>query len=183
MFKAYYIQTFGGIIANENCFTAFEGASKERFFSQDEVKPPTKLFEEVEEIPVRKDVLVVGFIQDTLKHFERLGINIPAPIHIPEELIPFTKRNIQYMNYKEFKERDLRMPVFIKSFTHHKVFDSGVIKLVSSKSDPTIFKNEVTDETPVLVSDYVDMSSEYRVFVRNGRMVGMRHYNGDFTHG
>ena len=39
----------------------------------------------------------------------------------------------------------------------------------------------IPDDTKILVSEVVDMESEYRCFIHKGKLVGSKNYTGDFT--
>jgi len=132
-------------------------------------------FEDIEEVPVSKTNLVVAFIEDTIKYFKYLGINPPLSINIPSELMSYSNRNIRYMTMEEFK-KDTQIPVFIKPNRFAKEFVGGVIKQQSSKS---LFFNDISNDTPVLVSDVVDIISEYRCYIIKGELKGIKWYIGD----
>jgi hypothetical protein len=132
-------------------------------------------FEDIEEVPANPNNIVVSFIEDTIKHFKTLGINPPLSINIPNELMEYTKRNIRYMTMGEFKQ-DTQIPVFVKPNRFAKEFVAGVIKNQSSKA---LFFNDISDDTPVLVSDVIDIVSEYRCYVLKKELKGIKHYIGD----
>ena len=132
-------------------------------------------FEEIEEVPTNPNNIVVAFIEDTIKHFKNLNIEIPLSINIPIELMKYAKRNIRYMTMGEFKQ-DSQMPVFVKPNRFAKEFVAGVIKNPDSKK---YFFNDVDDDTPVLVSDVIDIVSEYRCYVLKGDLKGIKWYIGD----
>jgi hypothetical protein len=132
-------------------------------------------FENIEEVPISPNNIVVAYIEDTIKYFKNLGVDIPKAINIPKELIKYTKRNIRYMTMGEFKN-DPQIPVFVKPNKFAKEFVSGVIKKSDSKK---YFFNDITDDTPVLVSDVIDIISEYRCYVLKGDLKGIKWYIGD----
>lgn len=132
-------------------------------------------FEDIEEVPVSKNNLVVAFIEDTIKYFKYLGVNPPLSINIPSELMSYSNRNIRYMTMEEFK-KDPQIPVFVKPNRFAKEFVGGVIKQQSSKS---LFFNDILNDTPVLVSDVVDIISEYRCYIIKGELKGIKWYIGD----
>lgn len=132
-------------------------------------------FEEIEEVPTYPNNIVVAFIEDTIKHFKNLNIQVPLSINIPIELMKYTKRNIRYMTMGEFKQ-DSQMPVFAKPNRFAKEFVAGVIKNPDSKK---YFFNDIDDDTPVLVSDVIDIVSEYRCYVLKGDLKGIKWYIGD----
>lgn len=137
------------------------------------------LFEDIMEVPALKNMVLVADIDFTHAHLKRLGIEPPKALNIPEELMPYTGRNVRYMTMGEFKQ-DTKLPVFIKGNNKAKeysdIFSAGVITKESSRRD---FFNGVPDAFPVLVSDYMDIVSEWRGYVIDGQLKGIKHYLGD----
>lgn len=133
-------------------------------------------FEDIEEVPASRNNIVVAFIEDTNKYLERLGIGPKIALNIPKELEKYTGREIRYMSMAEFK-KDAQLPVFVKPARRSKEFQAGVLTLQSSKDT---FFNEHSDDTPVLVSEVVDFVSEYRGYVIDGTLQGIKHYLGNF---
>jgi hypothetical protein len=133
------------------------------------------LFEDIREVPVSKSNVVVSFIEDTSFYFERLGVNVPYALNIPESLKGFTKRDIEYMTVAEFMQ-DKRQPIFVKPASKGKPFSSGVIKEFRSK--PFIL-HDVKPEELCMVSNVIDIVSEYRCYVIKGILKAIKHYLGD----
>jgi len=133
-------------------------------------------FEDIEEVPASRYNIVVAYIEDTNKYLERLGIEPKKALNIPVELEKYTGREIRYMTMGEFK-KDTQMPVFVKPARRSKEFVAGVITKQQNKE---FFFREHPDDTPVLVSEVVDFISEYRGYVIDGELKGIKHYLGDF---
>ena len=82
---------------------------------------------------------------------------------------------------KELRE-DIRnnkppnFPFFIKGNGQAKVFVPGV---VTDKKMFDFYFVDVKDEEPILLSRVVNFVSEYRCYVLKGKIVGIKHYNGD----
>lgn len=137
------------------------------------------LFEDIMEVPLSKNIILVADIDDTHSYIQRFGGEVPKALNIPEELMSFAGRGIRYMTMGEFKQ-DKVLPVFVKGNSlakeYHKVFGAGVITKESSRQN---FFNGVPDAFPVLVSEYVDFVSEYRGYVVDGDLKGIKHYLGD----
>ena len=89
-------------------------------------------FEDIEEVPTSKYNIVVAYIEDTNKYFERLGLPPKMALNIPNELEKYTGRKIRYMTMKEFKE-DSEIPIFVKPARKGKEFVAGVLTKQSSK--------------------------------------------------
>jgi len=133
-------------------------------------------FEDIEEVPVSKFNIVVAYIEDTNKYLAKLGLGPKTALNIPDELLKYAGREVRYMTMGEFK-KETKVPIFVKPNRRSKEFGAGVITKLSSK---TIFFDEVEDDTPVLVSEVVDFVSEYRGYVINRELKGIKHYLGDF---
>ena len=142
-------------------------------------------FESINEIPVKWEYnhasVVVSFVEDTIKYFSKIDRNLftmPKPINIPDELnsFHFLKRNVEVKTMGEFINEKTTYPIFIKPKDKLKLFAGGVITKESSKS----FFNEISSDTNVITTDYIDIISEYRVFVKFGEICGIKHYLGDY---
>lgn len=166
-----YIQKAGGEFIGDYAYSAWEGFDFRRSY-------PIYFFEDIKEVPKSKNVILIGYIQDTIKYFESIGIPVPHPLGIPDEIKEFTKRNTKVMTMGEFK-KTTDLPIFVKPYSKLKEFMAGVIKKESSRRE--LF-NDVPDESLVLTSDVLEMVSEYRGFVKRGKLVGFKHYIGDFRY-
>lgn len=137
------------------------------------------LIEDIMEVPASKEHMVVGFVQDTNRYLTKLGGQPLKALNIPDELISFAGRNINVMTMGEFKQ-DRTLPIFVKpgglSKEYSDIFTAGVITKESSRQN---FFNGVPDAYPVLVSEVVDFVSEYRCYVIDGQLKGIKHYLGD----
>lgn len=169
-----YIEKFGDSFVSDFAYSAYEGFSHLSY--------PIKLFDDVDSIPLRFNdegrlPLVVGCIESVERFFTRIGVTIPEPMHVPHELMKYAQRVIKYMTLGEFKKnKDIKTPIFIKS-KKLKLFPSGVINSMSYKND-LMFPHP--DDTQVIVSEVIDIVSEYRCFIRKGKLVGIKNYSGDF---
>lgn len=158
-------------------FNAFQGFDKEG----------TKIvfFEEADAVPrwnPNHMRIMVADIDTTIQYFKDNGMEEPRPLDIPDELMEFTDRKINITTLGEFK-KDTTLPIFVKPHSKIKAFSSGVIKKQISRSELFIRndKGEILDDTmEVLTSEVVEMLSEYRCFVHKGKLVDMKHYQGDF---
>lgn len=136
-------------------------------------------YSNITELKIDKSNMIVSNISDTIYYLTKLGIPVPAPLNIPYSLNNefYLKRNIEIKTLHEFYDTwNGECPIFIKPYDKVKLFAGGVIRKASSKD----FFKEFPDDTKILISNYIDMSSEYRCFVNRGKLVGMKHYNSDF---
>lgn len=140
-------------------------------------------FSDINEVPVSINNIVVAHVEPTLEYFKKLKIKIPVAFNVPTELKYYAKRDTYVSSIKEFKANE-KLPVFvkpafrIKSFGVNSHFATGVMSEPSSKSG--IFYNS-DDYESLFVSEVVDIVSEYRCFIHNGKLVGIQNYSGDFT--
>lgn len=133
-------------------------------------------FEDIEEVPVSRRNIVVAYIEDTNIYLAKLGLPPKKALNIPKEIEVYAGREIRYMTMKEFKE-DKQLPIFVKPARGSKEFVAGVLTKQESKHQ---FFDKHPDDTPLLVSEVVDFVSEYRGYVIDGVLKGIKHYKGDF---
>ena len=188
-----YIETFNKHLAHDMAYAAHVGCEYDREMekSRMEGKPRVHYFywdRDIEKsfpVPVGLNEfglppLVVAGIETTEEYFHLCGVEVPKPLHIPPQLRTFAKRRYSVTTFGDVKKSQYtKFPLFIKSYDRQKLFPSGVIQHRGTLKMDSIF-NKVPDNTTVLISDYIDMSSEYRAFIRRGEIVGFKHYRGDF---
>ncbi len=162
-----YIQSVNGFPISDWCCSAYLGF-KER-------GAEIILFEDIDEVPAKPTNLVVGFVEDTLKYFEKLGIPKMDALNIPFQLQNYCGRTIEYTTIGLAKALDY-YPIFVKPVIT-KQFVAGVLK---GKEDFNYYLRDVPNETKIMVSDVVDFVSEYRCYVTKGILKGVKHYIGDF---
>lgn len=126
----------------------------------------------------------VEFVRNFMKYFYDINL---SPINVPEELFPFTGREIHNFSLNELKEflkvDNFEREWFVKSNTIIKKSPSFLI----IEEDYHLFFEKNKDESESFqVSRYLDESttgaqlvSEWRVFVRNSRIVGCKNYSSD----
>lgn len=108
------------------------------------------------------------FVFDYIENVEHVSRKYVHPIGIPQELFTpeFLKRKCRIAVRPGLA---LTCPSFVKSNDQYKGFR-------------TIVANEQTvPDGNYLVSEVVDIESEWRAFVYKGRFVGLKNYLGDFT--
>lgn len=121
------------------------------------------------------DDLLVGGVQACHAAFTQVGVVHPTALDYPEPLRPWFGRDIRRATLVE-AHRALRSapwfvkPVRPKAFTGD-VFDSGV-DLYNATA-------HLDEDAPVWMSECVDFVSEWRCFVTNGSLAGIKHYRGD----
>lgn len=137
-----------------------------------------RFFQNIDEVPVDKNHLIVGSIENTLSYFNKLGINIPEPIHMPNELQKLSGRETYITTVDQLRTYDEnKFPLFAKANIEYKKFIPGPIK---NKKEVGYYLGKVSGNTSILISGYVNFLSEYRCFVREGQLKGIKHYIGDY---
>ena len=169
-----YLYKAGDQIADDYIHSAYLGFCQrgiEVVFVGDPMEVPSiNLNKQPSEQPI-----FIGSIEDTKTYFNKCGIEVPKPLHIPECLIKYCDREIKFTTLGELKS-ERKVPLFIKSIDL-KLFPSGVIRKESSYD--TLFP--YPDDTKIITSEVVNFSSEYRVFINKGQIVGIKNYTGDCT--
>jgi len=126
--------------------------------------------------PYHKEYIPIGsvdFVIDYLMHFYNLN---PKPINVPKELFhhpsfDFTNRHIFNGNHMDLE--DLKGKYFLKS-------NDSIIK----KNNTYIANCPDMSNIPAgnyQISEFIDIESEWRAFVYQGKLVGLQNYTGDFT--
>lgn len=117
----------------------------------------------------------IEFVHNFL--FNQYGFSsIPKPLNIPNILLDkrLTCRDVFNVNKNdlELTFNLLKNKVFLKSNDIVKSLENGCY----DNFNPFLFKyNEY------MVSELIDISSEYRCFVYKNELVGLKNYSGDFT--
>lgn len=135
-----------------------------------------KFYESIEEVPVNRDVLLIGFADDTMRWFNAMGMRPPYIPTLPPTLDYFTGRLVQRTTLAE-SSSNASYPFFIKPYAHHKQFDA---RLIEKATDIQALQDQFAQEVPVLISEPVVFLAEYRAFVIDNSFVGLKHYKGDF---
>jgi hypothetical protein len=153
-----------------NTYTAWEGFHLLGYHCQ----PFT--YKQMDFLDLNKETVVNGWIRSVNKAFQIIGATEPVEISIPDELMSFAGRKIWTSTLEEIRKYEPR--VFIKPLEGHKLFN-GHIRTGEMKD--LIYTSMYPDETKILVSEVVDFVSEYRGFVLEGKLIGLKHYRGDYT--
>lgn len=125
------------------------------------------------------EALVHGFIGDVNNAMDKLGLPRPASIDYPEELGGFYGRKIWTGTLDDIQDRGLHPGVFVKPqeqklFTGFLWQGTRACRLHLAPYDKT---------TPVYFSQPRELVSEYRCYVLEGEIVGVKHYKGDWSKG
>lgn len=123
--------------------------------------------------------LVAGETSVISKALKQLRVEPPPPNTYPEALNYMLKRKVWESTVKavlhDLDSNPFYAGIFIKPKDSAKKFTGCVL---NSISDRYLLKG-ASLQTPVLCAETVYWLSEYRVFVVNSRIAGIRHYWGD----
>lgn len=117
-----------------------------------------------------KEYIPIGSVEFVTNHMKKYhGVKDIKPLNIPEELYPFAKRMVARVE---------RSDVWKLLFQYNNLFikDDDKIKGFSNICN-------CNTNLPVcnyLVSELIDIKSEWRCFVRNGELLDMKCYSGEF---
>lgn len=159
-----YIHSFRGTPWNAECLAAYNGFQKLGvecilFSSDEELSQWTKC-----------DIVVAGMI--VMGHFlSILGI-APPNYNYPDELAELLHRDIRLIRLKDLENQNL--PVFIKTL-EEKAASGMIVERLSELGE----YESMDPETMLLCSDVLDLVSEWRCFIRYGKIVGIQHYKGN----
>jgi hypothetical protein len=124
-----------------------------------------------------KNNMFVGSIDGMTALFKNMG-KYPEPIDFPESIVEsgLLNRNIFTMKLDSFIEmfKQTKKPMFVKP-VQTKLFD-GI--LISDETHLNYLRD--FDNPLVLVCDKIDIVSEFRAYVHNGKLVYCCNYSGDF---
>jgi hypothetical protein len=167
-----HIQKHEGEFANINTLTAYLGFREKGY----EVR-----FFEHPKIPfgdIHLDTPVVGGIRAVVAALSHLGIVVPELPSIPDALRPFAGRSTWTSTMQE--ARDLvssGRSIFVKPVPGDRKLFGGI---VFREFRDMIGTAHVPSDAPVICSDVVEFVSEYRAFVLDSKILGLRHYKGEF---
>ncbi len=125
---------------------------------------------------IQESNIAVGRIRFIYELLTKQGIPIPSPLDYPDALKAFLGRNIWESTINTISNQPDNWNVFVKPKGLTKKFTG---KLIQNTSD-LIGMGDRTVDTPVWVSEPVNFLAEWRVFIRYGRILGVRPYKGDW---
>lgn len=125
---------------------------------------------------IEKDV-IIGSVESTIEFFKACSIETPKYLGYPKELKQYLNRDIRKIRFR--KLTDEYFPCFIKPSDNVKEFTGLVIEGVETIKFLQEFYG-ISGNTNIYVSDVIDIQSEYRCFVHEEKLMGVKHYSGDF---
>lgn len=118
--------------------------------------------------------IVVGGIGTVYTALRQFGIT-PEEIDYPLSIQKYLKRKVWKSSMNAVRLNALQWPVFVKP-VQGKLFTGKVIR----EYRDLIGLTSASDRQDVLCSEVVSIVSEYRVFIRYGEILDIRHYNGNW---
>ena len=175
----YYGRALGGACTTPHHKRDDEQAHRKDFAfrqSRRHIGFETVPFETVDDLCTceREDV-VVGGLGVVRARLRALGVDA-SEIDYPEELRPFLGRRLWKTTIDHVSTEVGAWPLFVKP-VEGKRFTGCV---VASTRD-LIGKGCCGEDFPVICSEVVDFVSEYRCFVKYGKILDVRHYRGDWS--
>lgn len=117
----------------------------------------------------------IGTVEFVCAYFEKTGVEMPKPINIPPCLNLFQYTNREVINLDKS---------FIETFFNGKIFDNNYFvksnTKIKSEINKVYSKGDKIPEDEIMISELIDIDSEYRCFVFNNELVGIQNYSGDF---
>jgi hypothetical protein len=169
--RKIYIRFKEGHPDSPNTFAAFDG-----FNMLGVETAPFEGFGDIETLDdLGPEVGLVGFVGDVMNALKKMGLPMPAQLDYPEELQYYIGRKIWRSTLGEMRRSTQRL--FIKP-VEEKLFTGFVWK---SDMGDQLRVAHLPDETELWVSERVDFVSEYRCFVKDTDLIGVRHYKGDWS--
>lgn len=166
-----FIEKKDGEWANENFFSSMIGFKNKGY----EIVP--FIFEQMldKELPLTKETIVHGNVNSVLEALRQINVSLPKTFDLPESLKGYRYRNIFETTLKEIRGNKSWYPIFVKPLEKHKAFTGHVIR----EFKDLIQTASIDENIQILAQEEVKFFSEWRAFVLNGEMIGLRHYKGD----
>lgn len=162
----FLIQTLNGRIVHDFAFHLIKAIESQNWIRNETVYEYT-LSESILGYPGCVPIGSLEFVFDYLEAYYSVNKDQIKPINIPTSLQKeeFLGRKISYLQKKDIPTGSY---LFVKSNTQYKKL-TDVIKEMDS-----------IPEDEYLVSDVLEIDSEWRAFIQNGELLGIKHYVGDF---
>lgn len=174
MLEKAYIRFREDLPDNQNTFAAADGFAQQGikvvpFYGFGDINPQNMS-------DLGESAILCGNIGDVWEALKILGKPVPPPLDYPPHLEWMLHRKVECMTLEQV--RGIVTRKFVKP-TKQKLFTG----FVWDPDDPRCQLNVAAyhPETECLIADEIDIVSEWRCFIRNHAIVGVRHYKGDWT--
>ena len=167
-----YVNVNNGRFPNVNFFLAWEGFNRMGY--------SVTLFEEkdIPTLDITLDTPVFAGVTIFRKIIDKLGINYPPFDCYPDVLTPYYRRSFRKSTMGVEKEKFYKdgVRVFVKP-----VLPKQFVGRVWNSIADLILTTNVPDTAEVWVCEPVEILSEFRVYVYDGDILGVKHYCGDWN--
>jgi hypothetical protein len=167
-----FVKVNNGTFPNLNFYMAWEGFNTMGYDVQ--------LFEEkdIDNIGITKETPVFAGVSIFRRVIDKLGVNYPPFDCYPEVLNPYYGRTLRKSTLGEVRNKfgSDGVSVFVKP-VKPKVFTGVVLNSLLE----LIPISAVPDNTEVYFCEPMKIESEFRVYVHDGDIVGVKHYYGDWS--
>ncbi len=165
--KVYIQSTDKNLPRNYNFYNAYQGFY-EMGFEIIMFHTPKKL-----ETSAKNDI-IIGYVSTVRNRLSDFRIQTPD-IDYPEELRKYMNRKIWYSKINTINSHPELWPLFVKPVEDKKF--TGIV--VNSPKD-LIGCGSCYENTDVICSEVIPIQTEWRVFVRYGKILDVRPYKGDW---
>lgn len=164
--KTFLIQTINGKIKHDFSFQLLEAIEYQNWYYNE--KRYNIILSDTHKTENCIPVGTVEFVLSYLKEYHE--IEEVKPINIPSCLmkLTFLKRHVEIVNTNNTPIIIKDKPLFIKDNCKIKGFADIITKSSNLKGE-------------FLVSELINIDSEWRAFVYDKKLVGLQNYSGDFT--
>jgi len=177
--KTFLIQTVDGRIVHDFSFTLIEAIRYHNWLYDNAIynyvlseTTDRPKINPIQYYPL-ENVIPIGTVEFVLEYLKKYyNIDNVKPLNIPPVLMKpeYLKRHVEYMffdtdNYIYTEDK----PVFVKSADKIKDYTD------------IIYRNQKLPKGLYLISEEVNIDSEWRAFVYNNELVGLQNYLGNFT--
>lgn len=125
-----------------------------------------------------EEMVLRGGVETVRQALLRVGRPMPPNLDLPESLAEWRGRRVWESTLGDIRrsvELPDFVPVHVKPLRHHKLFKGTIVRQFRDLI-PTA---GIDSTVPVLVQEYVEFVSEWRVSVLRDRILKVGHYRGD----
>lgn len=139
----------------------------------------TYLDEFVDKTSFNENDIVIGSVEATKRFWQEVGIKTPNYLGYPKPLLRYLDREITTGKFSDV--RKMSLPIFVKPKSDVKLFTGFLLEKESTLNNIHLLFPEITEDLEVYISTPLNILSEYRCFVHKNELVGIKHYDGDFS--
>jgi len=139
---------------------------KVKYISTPELFEPDDIYPSIMFKSIHNSYVPVGSVEFVTAFLQKFYDLTPKPRNVPEELFEYAGRGIYNGTEKDFPKYK---KFFVKS-------NSGIKKFAEIVEDGNTLKPDNYQ-----FSEFINIDSEWRVFVYENKLVGLQNYAGEFT--